>query len=466
MDSASARAASAAACASPPADSARARCASTSARAACASARADCASACAACASAAAACASARAACASPRAETTSAWAASAAARAALTSAAAAAAATRVCSDAARGVKLAAGLLEARSRLVALAGQQLGAAVAGRLHGERACACRVALGLGVGELAERLLALDLRRGRVVLGLLEALAQHARALDEFLEAGELVDGLRVGAVGGAAGGLVPAAGGLGGGDARGLALLGHAALDVLPRQRGRVDVAHDDEDARQARARIGLMAVAHDALDRLQRAAMAQAQILGIPCPGVARAQLAEQRGELPAEGERHRHDDEAQRANRPAGRVRAERARRRGVGAVGEQELVERRASGLVGTGHEHLGGRPSDETIGGRAEQADDADAALRDGPVRGAEHVAAVGEGQQNLLDLLVAGRGRGQLIALKAHGVPIGCSGQGLSAGSMDGGNVRSAGTWQRGASRDPGCRCPSSSPTRRC
>jgi len=62
----------------------------------------------------------------------------------------------------------------------------------------------------MGERAERLLALDLRGGGVVLGLLEALAQHARALDEILQPGNVVGGPRVGAMGDAAGGLVLAA----------------------------------------------------------------------------------------------------------------------------------------------------------------------------------------------------------------------------------------------------------------
>ena len=86
-----------------------------------------------------------------------------------------------------------------------------------------------------------------------------------------------------------------------------------------RERRRVDVAHDDEDAGEAGVGVGLGAAQHDALDGLQRAAVAQAQLLGMPGAGVAAAQLGEQRGELPAQRERHADDDELQAARRAVG---------------------------------------------------------------------------------------------------------------------------------------------------
>ena len=206
-------------------------------------------------------------------------------------------------------------------------------------------------------------------------------------------------------------------------ARGLALLGHAALDVLAVERRRVDVAHDDQDAGEARARVGLATVAHHALDRLQRTPMAQAQRVGMPCAGVARAEFAQQRRELPAKRERHGDDDEPQRAGGAGGRLRTECARRGEVGAVGEQQLVERVSDSVVGTRDEHLRGRPADEPVGGRSEQSDDAGAALGDRAVGRAEDIAAVGEAEQDLLDVLTVAVRRGRLIALKAHVVPIG-------------------------------------------
>ncbi len=162
--------------------------------------------------------------------------------------------------------------------------------------------------------------------------------------------------------------------------------------------------------------IGLDAAAHDALDRLQRAPVSQAQRLGVPGARVAQAQLAEQRRELPAERERHGDDDELQRAGDATGGLRAERAGCGDVGAVGEQEPFEGGLDGVVGAGDEDVGGGAPDELVGRRAEQADHADAALGDRAVGRAEHVAAVGEAEQHLLDLAVDDDGRGQLIAQK--------------------------------------------------
>ena len=185
--------------------------------------------------------------------------------------------------------------------------------------------CLGALGLGGGKRGERLLALLVGRLGGELGLLDALAQDARALDDVLEAGCPIRRVVVG--GGPAGGLVGETGGLGCGLARGLALLVHAAIDVLARERRRVDVADDDQDACKAGVRVGLAAAAHDALDRLERMPVAQAQLLRMPGAGVTRTQLGQQRGELPAERERHRHDHEAQRADGARRGAGGERAR-------------------------------------------------------------------------------------------------------------------------------------------
>ena len=201
---------------------------------------------------------------------------------------------------------------------------------------------------------------------------------------------------------AAGGLVGEALRLGGGLARGGALLGHAAVDVLVGERRRVDVADEDEDAGEAGVGVGLDAVAHDALDGLQRVAVAQAQRLGMPAAGVARAQLGQQRRELPAERERDRDDDELQRG--------ASGPRRSGRGNVGSSVGSTRGArssasksprSLSLGAGDEHLGDRLADEPLGRHAEQPDDADAAFGDRAVGGAEDVVAVGEAEQHLFE-----------------------------------------------------------------
>ncbi len=201
-------------------------------------------------------------------------------------------------------------------------------------------------------------------------------------------------------------------------ARGGALLGHVLADDLARERRRVGVADDDQDARQPAARIGLGAGDDDALDRAERAIVAHPQRLGVPRVGVARAQLAEQRGELPAERERDRHDDELQRAHRAVRRRRPERL----VQTLTAQHPLERVTLLRIGR-REDIGDRLPGEPLRRSTEQRDDADAALRDDAVRGAEDVAAIGKPQQHLLDVVIGGHGRGHRPALKAHDPPIG-------------------------------------------
>jgi hypothetical protein len=150
----------------------------------------------------------------------------------------------------------------------------------------------------------------------------------------------------------------------------------------------------------------------------------QAQRFGMPGAGVARAELAEQRRELPAQGQRHGDDDELQHADGTVARRAAERGRGSGL-TVAVQEVLERRLRRRIRARHEHVGRRASDELVGRHPEQCDDADAALGDGSTGRAENVAAIGQPEQNLLDLAVAlaRRERGQPFALKGHAVPIG-------------------------------------------
>ena len=350
---------------------------------------------------------------------------------------------------AARRLQLVTAGLQARAGLVALAGQLRRASldvldVDGQGRGG------LALGLHLGQPGERLVAFLRRRGGVALGVLDALAQDAGALDKILETRRLVAGLvLVGAGGEPARGLVAPAGLLGGGIAHGAALLGHAAIDVVAGERRRVDVADDDEDAGQAGVRVGLEAAQHHPFDGLQRAPVAQAQLLRMPgC--VAAAQLGEQRSELPAQRERHADDDELQRARRGAGAAGGEDGTRRGIAARRAQHLLEGAGRLLAGAGGEQLGDRPADERLGGGAEQAGDADAALGDGPVGGAEHVAAVRESEQDLFEVAVdLGGGRGQLAAQKIHAPPIGRTVDWLSAGVVVGemSRPRDAGDWRR-------------------
>ena len=263
-------------------------------------------------------------------------------------------------------------------------------------------------------------------GGDALGFLDPRPQHPGALDEILEL-RGVRSRRVAVLDEAAGRLVGEALRLGGRLARGGALLGHPAVDVLVGERRRVDVADEDEDARQAGVGVGLDAVAHDALDGLQRVAVAQAQRLGMPAARVARAQLGQQRRELPAERERDRDDDELQPARLALGAPRRERAaassgRRAGRAAAPRS----RRARRLVGARDEDLGDRLADEPLGLYAEQPDDADAAFGDRSVGGAEDVAAVGEAEQHLFELLICDDGGSQTLALKTHAPSIGASG----------------------------------------
>ena len=294
--------------------------------------------------------------------------------------------------------------LQPRARLVALARELLRASLGG-LHARRRR--RVALSRSAWISARRASAssrCSVAVGGVALGVLDALAQDPRALDEILELrGRGPPGSLV-LVRGRPAASSARRGRLGGGRAGGGALLGHAAVDVLVGERRRVDVADDDEDAGQARVGIGLGAVAHDALDGLQRAAVAQAQLLGMPGAGVAAAQLGQQRRELPAQRERHADDDELQRARRAVGAAGAERGRADGSTRRRAQQLLEVAGRVGVGAGDEHLGDRPADERVGGRAEQADDADAALGDRAVGRAEHVAAVREAEQHLFEVAI--------------------------------------------------------------
>ena len=150
---------------------------------------------------------------------------------------------------------------------------------------------------------------------------------------------------------------------------------------------------------------------------------------------------------------------------------RALNVRRDDGSTLGARSICSKSLRGLrVGAGDEHVGDRPSDERVGGRAEQADDADAALGDRAVGRAEHVAAVGEAEQDLFEVAVdLGCGRGHLAAQKVHAVPIGRRGDWLSAGGLVGEMSRPRRTAAAGADRrrrDPAGWCPSSSPTPRC
>jgi hypothetical protein len=139
----------------------------------------------------------------------------------------------------------------------------------------------------------------------------------------------------------------------------------------------------------------------------------------VPGVGVARPELAEQRGELPAERERDADDDEPQRTDPPVG----------GGGREGlflartAQRPIERRALGRIRGRREHVGDAAARKRFGRLAEERDDAHAAFRDDPVGRAQDVAAIGQGQQRLLDVGIGGHGRGELLALKAHGGCIG-------------------------------------------
>ena len=268
-----------------------------------------------------------------------------------------------------------------------------------------------AVGFDDGQPGQCALALGVGVGRLLLGLLQAPAQHVRAADDVVDVGSIGDELLgIQAERGAARGLL--------GLARDDALLFHAPPDVLARERRRVGVADDDEDARQAGPGLRLRAGDADLLDGVERAFVAQAQFLGLPRVGVARTELAQQRGELPAERERDGHDDEAQRARLPGGGGRAEDLIARvAFAAHGARE--QRR----IGSGREHLCGGAAGELLGGRSEQRGDRDAALRDGAVGGAEDVAAVGQPEQHLFDIVVGGYGRGQPLALEGHASPIG-------------------------------------------
>ena len=107
---------------------------------------------------------------------------------------------------------------------------------------------------------------------------------------------------------------------------------------------------------------------------------------------------------------------------------------RRADGSVAgaRSSCVEAGARRVVGAGDEDVGDRAADERVGVRAEQADDADAALGDRAVGRAEHVAAVGETEQRLFEIAVdLGGGRGQLAAQKIHALSIGRRGDWLSA-----------------------------------
>ena len=267
------------------------------------------------------------------------------------------------------------------------------------------------VGLDDGQPGQRPLALGVRVGGLLLGLLEAPAQHVRAADDVVDAGVVGDELLgIEAERSAARGLL--------GLARGDPLLLHAPPDVLARERRRVGVADDDEDAREAGAGLRLRAGDADLLDGFERAFVTQSQLLGLPRVCVARGELAQQRRELPAERERDGYDDEAQRAWLPAGSGRAEvLIARPGLAAHGTRELRR------VGGRGEHLGDGAARELLRGRSEQRGDADAAFCDVTVGGAEDVAAVGEPQQHLLDVVVGGYGRGQPLALEAHASPIG-------------------------------------------
>lgn len=63
-------------------------------------------------------------------------------------------------------------------------------------------------------------------------------------------------------------------------------------------------------------------------------------------------------------------------------------------------------------------------DLLGRGAQHSGDAEAALGDAAVGGAEDIAAVGEPQQHLLDGVIGWDGRrGELLALEGHGSPIG-------------------------------------------
>jgi len=173
---------------------------------------------------------------------------------------------------------------------------------------------------------------------------------------------------------------------------------------------------------------GWAPVTQTQLDGLQRALVTQPQRLGVPRIGVARAQLAEQRRELPAQLERDGDDDESQRARRSAGGGGRERLP--GVVALAVQQALEGRALRGVGRRCEYVGHGPPGELLGGRAEQRDDADAAFGDRAVGGAQDVAAVRQPEQHLLDVVICGGGCGQLLAQDAHGWPIGRGARRLS------------------------------------
>ena len=282
---------------------------------------------------------------------------------------------------------------------------------------QRALVLGDVLGLDARELRERLLAggLDLRdpRSRALalgnrlggraLGFFDTRAQLVRAFDEILEPRCLCSEVVRRAVVAEAQRLAPR---LLGGRACGRALLGHAHADVLARERRRVGVADDDEDAGESRARGGLRAARADVLDGCECAVVAQPQRLGIPRVGVARAQLAEQRRELPAERERDADDDELQRAQRAVGGRRRERP---GF-ARAAQDALEGGALPGIGGRREDLGDGVARELLGRAAEHRDDADATFGDRPVGGAQDVAAVGKGEQCLLDMGIGGYGRG--------------------------------------------------------
>jgi len=150
----------------------------------------------------------------------------------------------------------------------------------------------VALGLDRCEARQRPLALGVRRGGLLLGLPDALAQHVRALDEILEPRSVGRRSVAEAGGGAALGLL--------GIADGDPLRRHPLPDVLARQRWGGGVANDDQDAREARARLGLGAGDADAARRPPaRARDAAAAPRGATYRRRASA-VAEQRRELPA----------------------------------------------------------------------------------------------------------------------------------------------------------------------
>ena len=184
------------------------------------------------------------------------------------------------------------------------------------------------------------------------------------------------------------------------------MLGHATADVLARERLRVGVANDDEDAGEARAGVGLRAALEHVLDSPQRALVAQPQRLGLPRVGVARAELAEQRRELPAERERDADDDELERARCAARAGRREDV----VVTLAVQDAIERRALPGIRGRREHVRDGTPSELLGGPAEHRDDADAALGDHAVGRAEDVVAIGQGEQRLLDEGIGRCGRG--------------------------------------------------------